>query len=93
MAKEAEEEFKNLLRIFCPESRKVKKLLDKRIRNRNIEYLVAWEGYYGPDERSWEPKKNLNSDLIQKFEEDLQEEMKRARESAPVRGFDRGLQV
>ena len=63
MAKEAEEEFKQLLRIFCPESRKVKKLLDKRIRNGNVEYLVAFEGY-GPDERTWEPKENLDNHLI-----------------------------
>ena len=41
----------------------VKKLLDMRMRNGNVEYLVAFEGY-GPDERTWEPKENLDNHLI-----------------------------
>ena len=40
-----------------------KKLIDMRIRNGNVEYLVAFEGY-GPDERTWEPKENLDNHLI-----------------------------
>ena len=68
----------------------VKKLLDMRMRNGNVEYLVEWEG---SDECSWEPKKNLNFPLLPKFEEDLKEEQRKAKEHAPVRGFDRGLQV
>ena len=42
----------------------VKKLLDMRMRNGNVEYLVAFEGY-GPDEQTWEPKENLDYHLIQ----------------------------
>ena len=67
-----------------------KTLLDKRIRNGNVEYLVEWEG---SDECSWEPKTNLNFPKLPKFEEDLKEEQRKAKEQAPVRGFDRGLQV
>lgn len=77
----------------------VEKLLDKRIRNGTVEYLVAWEGY-GPEENTWEPKKNLDCpDIIKAFEDILKEKKKRGavggphpREGAQVRGFDRGLQ-
>ena len=40
----------------------VKKLMDMRIRNGNVEYLVAWEGI--PDEWTWVPKKKLNFSLL-----------------------------
>jgi len=79
----------------------VEKLLDKRIRNGAVEYLVSWQGY-GPEENTWEPKKNLDCpDLVKKYEDVLREKKKRGitaggaqpREGgSQARGFDRGLQ-
>ena len=64
----------------------VEKLLDKRIRNGTVEYLVAWEGY-GPEENTWEPKKNLDCpDIIKTFEDILKEKKKRG-------GREEGAQV
>lgn len=55
----------------------VEKLLDKRIRNGAVEYLISWQGY-GPEENTWEPKKNLDCpDLIKDFEDMLREKKKR----------------
>ncbi len=31
-------------------------------------YLVAWQGYYGDEENSWEPHDNISQDLIIEFE-------------------------
>jgi len=70
----------------------VERLKDKRIRNGMIEYLIAWQGY-GPDEDTWEPKKNLDCpDLIRQFEEKLKEKKKRGKsvdESAGASGSSR----
>jgi hypothetical protein len=56
----------------------VDKILKKRVRNNNTEYLVSWVGY--PNEDTWEPKENLNNceDSILDFEEenDVSEEEK-----------------
>jgi transposase InsO family protein len=50
---------------------KVDRLLDKRTRRygrgQRVEYLVRWLGY-GPEDDTWEPMANVDSDLIADFE-------------------------
>jgi hypothetical protein len=50
---------------------KVDRLLDKRTRRygrgERVEYLIRWFGY-GPEDDSWEPVRNIDSDLIADFE-------------------------
>lgn len=49
----------------------VEKIVDKRTRNKKIEYLVKWKGYNN-SENTWEPIQNLKdddlSDMIEEFE-------------------------
>lgn len=45
----------------------VDRLLDKRTSRRRVEYLVRWFGY-GPEDDTWEPARNIDSDLIADFE-------------------------
>ena len=46
----------------------VEKILNKRISNKKIEYLIKWSGY---EKCTWEPEENLSNSqyLIYKFEE------------------------
>ena len=49
----------------------VEKVLNKRIKNKLIEYLVKWEDY--PDwESTWEPVTNLQAalDVIREYEDE-----------------------
>lgn len=49
----------------------VAKILDKRVKNNKIEYLLKWKGY-SDEHNTWEPKKNINcDDLLKEFEEHL----------------------
>ena len=47
----------------------VEKILDSKIKNKKVVYLVSWLGY-GPDECTWEPYENLTDgaeDAVQEF--------------------------
>jgi len=62
----------------------VERILDKRVRNSKVEYLIKWEGY--PDtENTWEPQENLDCpDIISAYEERAEkkkEEKKRKKEA------------
>ncbi|TPX32104.1 hypothetical protein SeMB42_g07648 [Synchytrium endobioticum] len=39
----------------------IKDIIDVRKKGRSWQYLIEWEGY-GPEERTWEPRKSLNDE-------------------------------
>ena len=47
----------------------VEAILNKRVKNNQIEYLIKWEGY-PIEEATWEPVRNLSNvkDMIRRFE-------------------------
>ncbi|TPX39056.1 hypothetical protein SeLEV6574_g07443 [Synchytrium endobioticum] len=49
------------IRIEDEEGYIIKDILDVRRRGRGFEYLIDWEGY-GPEDRTWEPRRTLNDD-------------------------------
>jgi hypothetical protein len=64
---------KSLPSIAVPETEKVyevEKILEKRWKEKKVEYLVKWKNHEGPNDNTWEPANSLNSatDIISKFE-------------------------
>lgn len=47
----------------------VESILNKRVKNNQIEYLIKWEGY-SIEEATWEPVRNLSNikDMIRRYE-------------------------
>jgi len=63
------------------EDYEVEKILEKRLNNGKVEYLVKWKDFDDPVDYSWEPAANLTElkDLLKSFEENLAE-----KDSQPV---------
>ena len=60
--------------IMSDEEYEVEKVLDKRVKKGQVEYLVKWKNYDDPDDNTWEPADNLKEakPTIDKFEKVVQ---------------------
>ncbi|CAF4978595.1 unnamed protein product [Rotaria sp. Silwood1] len=60
----------------------VEKILDRRIRNDSVEYLLKWKRF-GRDQNTWEDKYNLHCPkLLKQFESSLKQEKRRKNSSS-----------
>ncbi|KAI1293553.1 Heterochromatin protein 1 [Halotydeus destructor] len=63
----------------------VEEIITKRYQNGKLEYFVKWLNY-GDEENTWEPRKNLADDVIEKFDK-LQTREQEVASQSPVRYF------
>merc|ERR1711915_623685 len=56
----------------------IEAILKKRTLKKNmVEYLIKWKGFDDSGDNTWEPKDNIEKDLLIAFERSLLEEVKR----------------
>lgn len=65
----------------------IDKLLDKKIIDKKVWYLVQWKNY-SEDDNSWSEAKDVTQDAIDEFEEKVQTKIKRVRKLKNVEIFD-----
>ena len=75
-AEEVIAKFENNLKKFDRSAKKAKEvdeLLEKRINDNKVEYLVKWRGFDGPSDNTWEFASSLDhaKDFVNKFENEL----------------------
>ena len=61
------------------EEYEVESIIDKKVVRGKTKYLVKWKGYEKDEDRTWEPKENLegSEDLIKSFEADVDAKSKK----------------
>jgi len=55
----------------------VEKILDKKVgKGKKVEYLVKWKDWNNPEDNTWEPASSLDTDIIKKFEKEIEDKEK-----------------